>query len=466
MLDLLISGGTLHTSAASFPGDLAIKDGTIAAIGEPGSFASLPAARTINAAGMDVFPGFIDVHVHLELPFCGTVSCDDFEHGSRAALNGGITSLIDFAIPANGQSLADAHAAWTAKAQGRSLVDFAWHLAITSDRHLDEIPEMVARGLPTFKEFMIYETEGWNSDDARLFTTLERVRDHNGMLLVHAESSKVLDEIIRRHHTPELMKQHGARLHRETRPNFIEAEAIIRAINWCEATGGRLYIVHMSTAEGAEAVLAAQARGVPVLAETCAQYLVLDDSVFDREDGHLFACCPQVKKPADRERLWAGLGDEICIVSTDTCSFTRQQKDMWRVGGPDGYGDWTKIPMGLPGLDTLVPILYTHGVQTGRITHNQLTQLCAFNPANVMGMTRKGDLAPGLDADVTIINPAESRVVGPHALRSRADWSPYTGMTLSGFAHTVILRGQPVLEAGTITARPGSGRFIPRTLPG
>ena len=170
------------------------------------------------------------------------------------------------------------------------------------------------RGFTTFKEFMIYESEGWQSDDRALFGTLEQMREHGTMLLVHAESARVLDELIARHHTPELMEQYGARLHPMTRPNFVEAEAIQRAVQWCEATGGQLYIVHMSTAEGADIVRAAQARGVPVLAETCAQYLVLDDSVFEREDGHLFACCPQLKKPKDVERLWNGLrGGEVSV---------------------------------------------------------------------------------------------------------------------------------------------------------
>ena len=162
---------------------------------------------------------------------------------------------------------------------------------------------MVDRGFTTFKEFMIYESEGWQSDDRALFGTLEKMREYGGMLLVHAESSRVLDELIARHHTPELMKQYGARLHPMTRPNFVEAEAIQRVVQWSEATGGKLYIVHMSTGEGADIIRAAQARGVPVIAETCVQYLVLDDSVFERDDGHLFACCPQLKKPKDVQRL-------------------------------------------------------------------------------------------------------------------------------------------------------------------
>ena len=218
-----------------------------------------------------------------------------------------MTTVIDFAIPPAGGTLNDAADIWMKKAEGKSLIDYTFHICITKyAEQKDQIKGMVDRGFTTFKEFMIYESEGWQSDDRAMFGTLEKMKEYGTMLLVHAESARVLDELIARHHTPEMMKKYGARLHPMTRPNFIEAEAIQRAVQWCEATGGQLYIVHMSTAEGADIIRAAQGRGVPVLAETCVQYLVLDDSVFGREDGHLFACCPQLKKPADSARLWEG----------------------------------------------------------------------------------------------------------------------------------------------------------------
>ncbi len=242
-------------------------------------------------------------------------------------------------------------------------------MAITKwDKHGPEMEKMVKMGCPTFKEFMIYESEGWQSDDRAIFGALENCKKLGAMLLIHAESSRVLDELIARHHKPKLMKQYGARLHGITRPNYIEAEAIQRAVKWAEVTGGRLYIVHMSTAEGAEIIVDAQSRGVDVYAETCAQYLVLDDSLFAKRDGHLYACCPQIKKKSDQKRLWAGLkSGEVCVISTDTCTFTRKQKAMWK-------GDWTRIPMGMPGLETLVPIVYTKGVLAGKMTMRQLVE--------------------------------------------------------------------------------------------
>ncbi len=242
-----------------------------------------------------------------------------------------------------------------------------------------------------------------------------------------------------------------------TRPNFIEAEAIQRAITWCEATDGSLYIVHMSTAEGADLVRSAQARGVPVLAETCAQYLVLDDRVFARQDGHLFACCPQLKQPRDVERLWKGLVDgEVSVVSTDTCTFTREQKAMWN-------GDWTKIPMGLPGLETMVPLVYTKGVLEERISLEEMCRKISTNPAKIMGLyPRKGVLAPGSDADVAIIHPTHRFKIDPAKLETNADWSPYEGWELAGFARTTLSRGEVIVDNYGVVGREGRGQWLPR----
>jgi dihydropyrimidinase len=308
---------------------------------------------------------------------------------------------------------------------------------------------------------MIYESEGWQSDDRALFGTLEKMKEHGAMLLVHAESSRVLDELIARNHTPELMKQHGAVLHAITRPNFIEAEAIQRVVQWSEATGGQLYIVHMSTAEGADIISRAQARGVPVIAETCVQYLVLDDSVFSREDGHLFACCPQLKKPADSERLWKGLKHgEVSVISTDTCTFTRDQKAMWE-------GDWTKIPMGMPGLETLMPLTYTKGVLEGKLTLDEMCAKLSTNPAQIMGLApRKGSITIGADADLAIIHPTRTHTVKPDEMETNADWSPFEGWELAGFSRTTLSRGEVIVDDYKVVGKEGRGQWLPRTTAG
>jgi dihydropyrimidinase len=307
---------------------------------------------------------------------------------------------------------------------------------------------------------MIYESEGWQSDDRALYGTLEKMKELGAMLLVHAESSRVLDELISRHHTAEEMKRLGARLHAITRPNFVEAEAIQRAVQWCEATGGQLYIVHMSTAEGTDIIRAAQARDVPVIAETCVQYLVLDDSVFAREDGHLYACCPQLKKPADSERLWQGLRrGEVSVISTDTCTFTREQKAMWE-------GDWTKIPMGMPGLETLLPLTYTRGVLEGRLTLEEMCMKLSTNPARIMGLApRKGAIQIGADADLAIIHPTSTRRVASGKggeMETNADWSPYEGWDLAGFARTTLSRGEVVVDDYKVVGREGRGQWLRR----
>src|SRR5215213_1860041 len=457
--DTVIKGGNVVTPAGTFTGDVGISGEKIAALGME---LEAEGAKVIDARGHHVIPGVLDVHVHLELPFCGTTSADDYRTGTRAGARGGVTTLIDFAIPYAGESLGQAADNWMKKAEGKSLIDYTFHICITRwKEHKDQIKGMVERGFTTFKEFMIYESEGWQSDDRALFGTLEKMKEYGTMLLVHAESSRVLDELIERHHTPELMKQYGARLHRMTRPNFIESEAIQRVITWSEATGGQLYIVHMSTAQGTDIVKQAQRRGVPVLAETCAQYLVLDDSMFDREDGHLFACCPQIKTPADQERLWQGLKDgEVSVVSTDTCTFSREQKAMWN-------GDWTKIPMGLPGLETLLPVTYTHGVLGNRLSLEEMTMKLSTNPAKIMGLyPRKGAIEVGADADLAIIHPDKTFKVDCDTMETNADWSPYQGWDLAGFSRTTISRGDVIVDNYRVVGQEGRGKWLHRTSAG
>ena len=460
--DTIIQGGQLVSSTETVRADLGIRGGKIVAVGKQLAKADAHGATIVNAAGRYVIPGGIDVHVHLELPFCGTVSSDNYDSGTRAAACGGVTTLIDFAIPYGKETLQQAVDNWQARAAGKACVDYSFHLAITNwQNQKKDVKKMVDQGIPTFKQFMIYEKEGWQSDDAAMYGALELLRDLGGMLCVHAESSRVLDLLIERHHTPAEIRKYGAYLHTLTRPNFIEAEAIQRAIQWAKVTGGPLYIVHMSTGEGVELVWQAHEEGVPVLAETCPQYLALDDSLFATKEGHLYATCPQIKKPRDQRSLWEGLrAGEVCAVSTDTCTFTRKQKAMWK-------GDWTKIPMGMPGLETLLPIVYTLGVLKRRLTVNQFVDKCCTSPAKVMGLhPRKGTLQVGADADVTIIHPSHKRKVDWRKMQTNCDWSPYQGWDLAGFAEHTFCRGQQVVKDYKFVGRNGYGQFIPRANPG
>jgi dihydropyrimidinase len=456
--ELIIANGTVLSAEGQEKADVVIRGDKIAQVGKGLARAAGNGTPVVDAGGKFVLPGALDVHVHLELPFCGTVSADDWDTGTRAAARGGVTTVIDFAIPYGEQSLEDAYNTWLARARPKACVDYAFHMAITNwDRHGPEMAKMVRMGCPTFKEFMIYQAEGWQSDDRAIFGALEKCKQLGAMLLIHAESSRVLDELIARHHTPEQMEKYGARLHAMTRPNFIEAEAIQRAITWADVTGGRLYIVHMSTAQGADIVKAAQRRGVDVYAETCVQYLVLDDSLFARRDGHLYACCPQIKKKEDQERLWKGLHDgEVCVISTDTCTFTREQKARWN-------GDWTKIPMGLPGLETLVPLVFTRCYEDKRLTLSEMVAKCCTNPARIMGLyPRKGVLAPGSDADVVIIDPHKIIKVDHAKMDGGADWSPYQGWALRGFAEKTYCRGRLIVDNYRFIGENGYGQWLPR----
>ncbi len=463
--DKMVAGGRVVTPQGILEADVAIRGEKIAAI-SPGLAASSPGVEVIPANGCFVLPGAIDAHVHLQLPVGGIVTSDDFRSGTRAAARGGVTTIIDFATPGRRpdgsyESLREAVDHRMAQAEGQCLIDYAFHVCITHwDTHRCEVPDLIDRGFPTFKEFMIYARHGWQSGDRELFSTLEAMREQGGLLLVHAESSGVLDELIERYRKPALMKRLGARLHPLSRPNFIEAEAVQRAITWSEATGGPLYIVHMSTGEAADLMRQARQRGAPVLGETCPQYLVLTDAVFSREEGHLFATCPQIKKSKDSERLWQGLRDgEIAVAATDTCTFTRKQKARWR-------GDFTKIPMGLPGVETLFPLLYTQGVLKGRLKLERLAEVVAANPAKIMGLyPRKGVIRRGSDADLIVVHPKKRLAIDPDAMETNADWSPYEGWRLAGFPRTVLSRGEVIVDDYRVMGREGRGQWLPRKKP-
>lgn len=293
------------------------------------------------------------------------------------------------------------------------------------------------------------------ADDGILFQALEETKKNGGIIMVHAESAFVLDMLIERYRLQ--TSKLGAWGHALSRPCFIEYEAIQRAITWAEVTGGRLYIVHMSTGEGADAVKAGQQRGVKVWAETCPQYLLLTDSVFKKKDGHLYATCPQIKKKHDQERLWKGLKDgEVGILATDTCTFTKKQKDMWE-------GDFTKIPYGLPGMETLVPAIYTSAVGKKKISLNRFVALTSTNPAKLFGLyPKKGTIAEGSDADIVIFNPDKKLTVDYKKLSTNCDWSPYQGMKLTGYPEVTISRGEVVAKDGKFVGKVGRGKFVPR----
>jgi len=457
--DKVIKNGRLVTGERIFSGDIGIADGKIAVIED-----NLPAEDTkiIDAKGLLVLPGIIDVHVHLQLPFCGTVSVDDFFTGTRAAACGGVTTVIDFAIQNKSGTLYEAVENRRSEADGKVCVDYSLH-AVPTDWRDDirhEMKEIVDYGISTFKMFMVYRSEGLISEDDALFEALEESAKLGVMIGVHAESVTILEFLTDRYHTDEMMRKYGAYCHALSRPWYVEAEAVSRAINWAEATGGNLYIVHMSDGRSAEILNSAKDRQVNVFAETCPHYLLLDDEFFKLKDGHLYGTCPQLKKPEDQRRLWQALaGGELSVISTDTCTFNTEQKAMWN-------GDFTKIPFGMPGVETLLPLIYLHGVEAGKISLQRMVQLLSTNPAKLMGMyPQKGSLMLGSDADITIIDPESRTTLSYKNLQTNSDWSPYEGFEAMGMPVYTLLRGEIIAENGEFKGKAGSGSFIKRSAP-
>jgi len=451
----IIKGGTLITESDVFQGDLIMDGGKIVAIGR--NFTLKPGTDVVDARGKYVMPGGIDAHVHFQLPFCGTVSSDDFINGTKAAACGGVTTVIDYAIQVKGRPAMEAVKNRRAEAEGRVCIDYSLHAGLTdwNDNAPRELEQLIDYGIPTIKMFMIYKDQGWMADDFMLYRALEETAKTGAMIELHAESVFVMDGLVKKYHRD--CRKLGAWGHVLSRPSFVEEEAVQRAIKWAEVTGGRVYIVHMSAGASADAVKAGQERGVNVYAETCPQYLLLEDSVFKKKNGHWYATCPQIKKREDADRLWRGvINGEISLIATDTCTFTTKQKAMW-------HGDFTKIPYGLPGVETMVPLMYTFGVGKRRFSLSRFVQLVSTNPARLHGLyPRKGTLAIGADADVVMFDPKKNFVIKPERLQTNCDWSPYDGWKLTGYPAMTFSRGRLVAREGKFVGEIGWGQFIRR----
>jgi dihydropyrimidinase len=455
-MDLIIRNSKVVTVEKTFITDIGISRGKIKVLA-PGLESN--AKENIDATGMLTFPGIIDSHVHFQLPIKGMVSSDDFENGTKAAACGGVTTVIDFATQKKGETLLSAVSKRVSEADSKVAIDYSLHASPTEwNKHtLNDMRLLMDNGITSFKLYMTYAREGLMSDDAALYSALELTAKSGGLITVHAESARLLDLFIERYHNLPDMKKYKAYCHALSRPNIVEFEAIQRAALFSESTGGSLYIVHLSTKEGAGLVESARQRGVKIYAETCPQYLLLNDTVFKRPDGYLYATCPQVKKKVDSEALWNGLKNgSISTIATDTCTFTRKQKRTWK-------GDFTKIPYGLPGVETMLPLIYTFGVGKKRITLNQMVALLSTNPAKIMGLyPQKGTIMVGSDADLVIFDPHKKTILTNRSFQTNCDWSPYEGFKLIGYPFMTLSRGQVVAINGKFVGRGGHGRFVRR----
>lgn len=452
---ILIKNGRVVTADKNIVADILVKDEKILKVGKN---LACEGAEIIDAKGKYVFPGAIDMHVHLNLFFCGTYS-EDWDTSTAAAACGGVTSVIDYAIQMKGGTLKEAIESRIKDAEKKVAIDYSLHGGITdwNENTKNEMNHYTKHGIPSFKMFMIYRSQGWMADDAILFAALEETRKSGAMIMLHAESAYVLDLLTERYHTKEMMEKHGAYCHTLSRPDFTEYEAIQRAALWARVTGGRVYIVHMSTAQGAEIVARAQKEGVHIWGETCPQYLLLDDNVYKGKTGHYFGCCPQIKKPKDAAGLLKGIKTgSVGVISTDTCTFNTKQKDLWN-------GDFTKIPFGMPGLETLVPTMYSYLVGKKKVSLKKFVELISTNPAKLFGMyPRKGDIRKGCDADLVIFDPEKEVTVDHRKMTTKCDWSPFQGMKLKGYPILTISRGKIVARDGKFTGKAGWGKFIAR----
>jgi dihydropyrimidinase len=456
--DTIIVNGRVVTATDTYTGDVAINQGKISAVGQ-----SLPrenAGKIIDAADKYVFPGGIDVHTHLDMPFGGTTSADDFETGTRAAAFGGTTTLIDFAIQYKSQTLRTAFDTWMQKASGKAVCDYAFHCIITdlAGAQLDEMNALVREGVTSFKLFMAYPGV-FMLDDASIFKALRATSKNGGLVCMHAENGGAIDVIVQQALAE---GKKAPKYHALTRPTTAEAEAVSRAIALAEMAGAPVYIVHLSCNEALEKVREARDRGLPVYAETCPQYLYLSLDNFDVPgfEGAKYVFTPPLREKWHQEKLWTGLKrDHLQVVSTDHCPFCfKEQKEL-------GRDDFTKIPNGGPGVEHRMSLIYSGGVVGGRFSVNRFVEMVSTTPAKLFGLyPRKGTIAVGGDADLVIFDPDRKHTISASTHHMRVDYSMFEGIQVTGMPDTVLSRGRVVVEGDKFLGRAGAGDFLKRAL--
>src|SRR4051812_40784701 len=452
----LIKNGTVVTATDQYHGDVLIEDEKIAVIGIS---LDIQADTVIDAAGKYVLPGGIDVHTHLDMPFGGATSADDFETGTRAAAFGGTTSVVDFAIQYRGQTLHHAMETWAKKAEGKAVIDYGFHMIITelNDQVEGEMDALVRQGITSFKLFMAYPGV-FMLDDGSIFKALLRTGTNGGTICMHAENGGVIDVLVQR----ALAEGKTApKYHALTRPARAEAEATHRAIALAEIADVPIYIVHLSAAEALEMVTEARDRGLPAFAETCPQYLFLSYDNYEEPgfEGAKYVMSPPLREKAKQDHLWRGLAkNDLQVISTDHCPFCMsEQKEL-------GKDDFSKIPNGAPGVETRLTLVHNGGVRQGRISLNRFVELCSTTPAKMFGLfPRKGTIAPGSDADIVVFDPNRTITLSAKTLHMNVDYNPYEGRQVTGATDTVLSRGRLVIENGVFVGRKGGGSFLKRS---
>jgi len=482
----LFRNGTVITASDMLKADVLVEGEVVTLIG-----LELDAAghEVVDCDGMYLMPGGVDVHTHLELPFGGTVSNDDFDTGHRALAFGGSTSHIDFVVQPIGGSLHDGLETWRAKSAHLAQVDYGFHMAITDlrDEVMEEIPSLVDEGITSLKLFMAYKNV-FQIDDTTLFRAMQVAAQQGMIVMVHAENGDVEAEL-----TPRLLAEGKVepKYHASSRPPEIEGEATNRAVVMAGLAGCPLYVVHVTTRAAVEAIQRGRALGYPVMGESCTQYffLTVDDHLaMPGFEGAKFICSPPIRSDADQGVLWQAIRDgSLQHVSTDHCNFWYQggvgpwqewaaahdngewvdyeaQDPSYRRPGKElGLGNFAKIPNGMPGLEERMMVMWEHGVNSGRISPTRFVELMCSNPAKIFGMyPKKGTIAVGSDADIAIWDPNEEHVLSVETTHMRTDYIVYEGMPIRGRPRQVWLRGRKIVDGETWLGRNGDGRFIAR----
>lgn len=449
----LFKNGTVVSGRGTRRADVLVENEKILQVGRN---LSDPLARAIDVTGKLLMPGFIDAHTHFDLDVCNTTTADDFDSGTKSAIRGGTTTIVDFACPNKSESLHHGLDLWHRKADGKCWCDYGFHMTIDDwNAEIEkEIDDMYAAGISSFKMYMTYPA--MMIGDEAMYKALKKLKEKGGICGVHCENSGVINALIEEKKAAGEM---GVSSHPETRPDFLEAEAVSRLLRIAQAVDIPVVIVHLTNAATLAEVTAARRRGQKVYVETCPQYLVLDDSVYYNEDfsrAARYVCAPPLRKPEDCRALWAGLrkGD-IQTISTDHCAFTLAQKDA-------GRGDFTKIPGGLPGVEARGELVYSFGVTTRKISLATMCKVLSENPAKLYGMfPRKGVIAPGADADIVVYDPQADHILRAEDMVSRAGYTPYEGFVTHGSVSQVWLRGKLMVENGHVIGEQ-EGQYIVR----
>jgi len=450
-MDLVVKNGTLVLPGGVYPADVGVVGGRIAAVGE-----ELRGAVELDATGCYVLPGGVDPHVHLQMPAGAYVSADDFASGTIAAALGGTTTVIDFVEPAEGEPLLAALAARRAEADGRVAVDYGLHMTIPSwhagqPDMLEGLQDVVGAGVPSFKLYLAYE--GFRLDDAQLYRVMKAIEGVNGLPLVHCENGLICEAL-----RSEALAEGEASpiFHALTRPPEQEAEAVSRAIDVAALVQSPVYIVHVSCEQSMSRVQAARARGQDVYGETCPQYLLLNGSALDGPGGERLICSPPLRDKEDNVALWGGLAfEDLDVLATDHCPFSAAEKR--------GHADFSTVPGGLPSIETRLSLAHHFGQRNG-VSLGRWVEVCCTNPARIFGLSRKGYIAPGYDADLVIFDPGRwVTLQAGRTLHERVDWSPYEGLRVQGWPRDVLCRGRVVVRDGEFVGAAGWGRFVSRS---